>query len=318
MSTVPARRSVLPRHGIAGVALVVAALAFGACGESSMTTSPSGAAGTRVPTPAGRAPACTTAGETWVSPADGATLVCVPSGAFLMGSTADDPTANAASQPRREVRLRGFWIDRTEVTNAAFARCVEADGCPARPTDPGSTGVASKTRSNYYYDPDFADYPVLIYTPDEAIAYCACMGRRLPTEAEWERAAGGSDGRRFPWGDTLDCEHASHFGCTTDTTPVEVPLAGASPVGALNMAGNVAEWVADLLGGWLRADVSGRRSDRPQHRRVPGPAWAEASRAWLATSGDVSRLSGAPAHYFDGQMGFRCATSAVEDDAVSR
>lgn len=126
-----------------------------------------------------RPPACTAIGQTWVAPADGATLVCVPAGPFVMGS--DDQPASA---PRHEVRLSAFWIDRTEVTNARYERCVALGRCPPRPNLPGATGVASKTRTNYYFDPAFAEYPVLIYTPEEAIAYCTCMDRRLPTEAQ--------------------------------------------------------------------------------------------------------------------------------------
>lgn len=249
-------------------------------------------------------PACRSIGQTWVSPGDGVTLVCVPAGTFEMGSSTHE-----VAQPRHEVRLRAFWIDRTELTNANYAVCVTAGWCSARPTQAGSTGVASKTHATYYYDSAFADYPVLIYTSEEAAAYCSCMGRRLPTEAEWEYAAGGPDGRSYPWGETLDCDHASFLSCTTDTTAVDVPLAGASAFGALNMAGNVTEWVNDV---WAEGydpaspvqDPTGPASGPYRTRR--GGGWSSLARDLLVTA----RLSGNPAHYFDGQMGFRCAAAS--------
>lgn len=90
------------------------------------------------------------------------------------------------------------------------------------------------------------------------------MKRRLPTEAEFARAAGGTDGRAYPWGDTLDCDHASYLGCTTDTTDVETPLAGASPVGAPNMAGNVWEWVSDWYSEDYHAESPAEDPTAPQ------------------------------------------------------
>jgi eukaryotic-like serine/threonine-protein kinase len=254
-------------------------------------------------------PACTAIGQTWVARSDGRALVCVPAATGLIGAPADDPAARSDAQPRHEVQLSAFWIDRTEVTNAAYERCVDAQQCPPRPPDPGTTGVASKTRTNYYWDPAFADYPVLIYTPEEAAAYCTCMGRRLPTEAEWERAAGGTDGRRYPWGDALDCDHASYLGCTADTTQVDVPASGASPYGALNLAGNVAEWVSDRYAEDYyavspRVDPTGPATGEVRVRR--GGGFASLPHDLLVST----RISGNPAHYFDGQMGFRCAAGA--------
>lgn len=257
-----------------------------------------------------RPPACTEVGQRWISPKDGVTLVCVPAGSFFMGAAADDPHATGANTPRHLVRLSAYWIDRTEVTNADFEQCVLAGLCPPRSKKPGTTGVASKTQLDYYHDPVYADYPVLLYTPEEAAAYCSCMGRRLPTEAEFERAADGTQAHAYPWNDTLDCAHASYLDCTRDTTDVETPAAGASSFGALNMAGNVWEWVSDWYSenGYATSpidDPTGPLTGEFKVRR--GGGFSSLGRDLLV----IARASGNPAHYFDGQMGVRCAMSAA-------
>ena len=256
-----------------------------------------------------RPPACTEIGQRWVSPSDDETMVCVPGGGFRLGADDDDTHASPNERPRHQVVLSAFWIDRTEVTNRDFEICVELGWCKPRPAQRGTTGVASRTRLDYYHDPAFADFPVLIYTPEEADAYCRCMGRRLPTEAEFEAAARGTDGRRYPWGDELDCLHASYFGCTDDTTDVETPAEGASPYGALNLAGNVWEWASDwysdtAYAGASEVDPTGPTSGEYKVRR--GGGFSSLASDLRATT----RASGDPQHYFDGQMGFRCAVSA--------
>lgn len=160
-------------------------------------------------------------------------MVYVPSGTFLMGSDTGDPD----EAPAHTVYLDGFWIDRTEVTNAAFQKCVAAGAC-SRPLN------ASNSRESYFNNPAFADYPVVYMNYYDAEAYCRWVGKRLPTEAEWEKAARGTDGRRWPWGDTFDPTKLA-LGPGDDTAPVGSNPAGASPYGVLDMAGNVLEWVAD-------------------------------------------------------------------------
>jgi formylglycine-generating enzyme required for sulfatase activity len=225
-----------------------------------------------------------------------------------MGAEDDDPKAKPDTRPLHQVHLDAFWIDRTESTNANFANCVVARVCDPRPARPGTTGVASKSHMNYFYDQLFANYPVLIYEPVDAETYCQCVGRRLPTEAEFERAARGTDGRMYPWGDQLDCEHASYLGCTNDTTDVETPQSGASPYGALNMAGNVWEWVSDWYSEDYYASSSSTNPTGPltgEYKVRRGGGYSSLPRDMRVTS----RASGRAQHYFDGQMGFRCALS---------
>jgi branched-chain amino acid transport system substrate-binding protein len=191
------------------------------------------------------APACNSIGQTWTSPLDGMILVCLPAGEFGMGSNSD----GSDEKPFHKVYLDTFWIDKTEVTNAMFAQFVEGSGY---------LNAGSSTWGN-------PDHPVTEVTWEDAIAYCDWMGRRLPSEAQWEKAARGADGRKYPWGDSPTTGNLANFadmnlnvdvadknvndGYET-TAPVGSYPAGASPYGALDMAGNVWEWVND----WYQPD----------------------------------------------------------------
>lgn len=272
---------------------------------------------------AGPTRACTEIGQTWTSPVDGAILVCIPAGDFLMGAAEDDPQAQANEKPQHRVYLDAFWMDRTEVTNANFAKCVADGACR-----PKIYEVSAKTYTPYAIHPDYQDFPAFLYEADVAAAYCQWAGRRLPTEAEWEKAARGPDGRTYPWGNELDCTKATYYACNPtpkagDSTGsgcgggaqcrmarVDDYQAGASPYGVLNMAGNVWEWVADRYSPDYYATSPARNPTGPAEgefkvRRGGG------SKSLPQDLRVTSRASGSPHHYFDGQMGFRCAASEL-------
>ena len=175
-------------------------------------------------------------GSALISDRDGMTLLYVPAGEFSMGSE------NGASdeRPVHKINLDAYWIDRTEVTNALYDKCVREGQC-----NPLS-GTHSTTRNFYYGSVVYEDYPVIFVTWEDAQAYCSWAGRRLPTEAEWEKAARGVDGRTYPWGnDPPDNDLLNYNAAIGDTTEVGKYPKGASPYGALDMAGNGWEWVQD-------------------------------------------------------------------------
>ena len=176
-----------------------------------------------------------------------ADIVLIPAGSFQMGC---DPNHNQGNlcdgdNPLHTVHLDTYQIDKNLVTNAQYAQCVTAGGC----TVPSDT--SSSTHISYYGNATYSNYPVIWMTWNQASAFCSWTGKRLPTEAEWEKAArGSSDTRPYPWGDTApNCTLAnfknSTGDCVGDTTAVGSYPSGASPYGVLDMAGNVWEWVND-------------------------------------------------------------------------
>jgi len=176
-------------------------------------------------------------------------MVAVPEGSFQMGC---DPTHNdgvvcdADELPLHTVFLSAYQIDKYEVTNGQYAECVSVGACVA------PSSASSRTQTSYFGNPTFANYPVIFVSWYDAANYCAWVGKRLPTEAEWEKAARGTTVRAFPWGDTTpSCSLTNYnYSCSEDTTAVGSFTAGVSPYGALDMAGNVWEWVSD----WYKSD----------------------------------------------------------------
>ena len=157
-------------------------------------------------------------------------MVFIPSGEFHMGSLEDDRFAEGDEEPQRVINLPAFYIDKLEVSNIEYKRFTDATGC--RTPEHWKDG-------EYAEGTDF--YPVAEVSWYEATAYAKWVGKRLPTEAEWEKASRGTDARRFPWGDEFDQDFANR---EKDFEPVASYFEGASPYEALNMAGNVAEWTA--------------------------------------------------------------------------
>jgi len=163
-------------------------------------------------------------------------MVYVPEGSFEMGSI----TGDEDEKPVRLIYLDAYWIDKYEVTNAQYAQCVSEGAC----TRPGST--SSYTRENYFGNASYTDYPVVHITWYQAQNYCQWTGGNLPTEAQWEKAARGTDKREYPWGNEVpDYDRANYDLSIGDTTSVGSYSSGASPYGAMDLAGNVGEWVQD-------------------------------------------------------------------------
>jgi len=237
-------------------------------------------------------------GSTKISPIDGAMMVYVPAGEFTMGSNDGD----SDEKPVHTVYLDAFWIDKYEVTNALYKKCVDAGKC-----SPPSES-RSYTRSSYYGNTQYDNYPVIYVTWENANQYCTWANKKLPTEAQWEKAARGTDGRTYPWGSTFDSTklNSSYSNPRTgDTTAVGSYPSGASSYGAMDMVGNVLEWVADWYGENYYASSPKSNPTGPttgQYRVVRGGSWYFQS-GKLST---VGRDKGNPvSRVYD--LGFRCA-----------
>lgn len=252
---------------------------------------------------------------------DGMAVLFVPAGEFRMGRA-----GGAASEaPAHAVVLAGFWIDRTEVTNAQYALFLDAVGNQAEGGAPWLRVEHSPCRieqvdGRFLPEAEYADHPVTEVTWYGAAAYCAWAGGRLPTEAEWEYALRGPDGMLYPWGDEFDgsrlnyCDAACGYGWAdasvddgfSGTAPVGSFSAGASWVGALDLAGNASEWVADWYG-----DYPSRRQRNPtgpasgDHKVARGGGWFSIP-DWVS---GTYRLDLAPVDA-GGDLGFRCAQGA--------
>lgn len=235
--------------------------------------------------------------------ADGGELVLVPAGTFLMGRN------------RREVYISDFYIERYPVTNQQFEAFLKVTGY--RPTDPQAHRFLSHWRGRTC-PKKLRRHPVVFVSWLDARAYCAWAGRRLPSEAEWEKAARGTDGRKYPWGRTEPrSEHASFGRQHNSTVPVDHHQAGASPYGIVNMAGNVGEWCEDVddpsfyLTGPERNPCNSENpgenlGENPGDGRcvVRGGGWMYDARS-LRT---YARVSFDP-YYRIGAVGFRCVQS---------
>lgn len=271
-------------------------------------------------------------GSTLVSPIDGMTMVFVPAGEFKMGAN----PGLTDEQPVHTVMLDSYWLDKTEVTNALYSQCVRAGKCD-RPNIRGSyeDPVISM---GYFDDPESQDHPVAFVSWNDAKDYCAWAGRRLPTEAEWEKAAiwdpVSKEQQIYPWGNEFNCKMGNYDDETLldaslmpetypncDGFPRSSPVGsfpqGASLYGALDMGGNVWEWVNDAF---IETDPF---TDYPNYYAIspiynpPGvdPALSEyrvlRGGSWNFTYGagrGAYRLWHGLDDSYDG-IGFRCASS---------
>lgn len=235
-------------------------------------------------------------GSTQISPKDGMAMVYVPAGEFKMGSEDGD----LDEEPSHLVYLDSFWIDRTEVTNKQYAICLSAHKC----TPP--TIAASSTHSKYFGNSQFDDYPVIYVNWKQAYTYCLWAGRRLPTEAEWEKAARGIDVHTFPWGDNTPNNNLLNYARTIwDTTAVSRYPDGVSPYGAYDMAGNVEEWVSSLFEPYPYNALDGRENLNSSSKRViRGGSWY----SYFYSVRSSNRVMNVPT-YTSKDLGFRCAQS---------
>ena len=232
--------------------------------------------------------------------------VYVPAGEFSMGFDGGEDN----KKPVHTVYLDEYWIDQTEVTNAQYTLCVTAGSCE-EPLDFNSQ------ISDGFEDSRYANFPIAFVDWNQAKAYCAWAGRSLPTEAEWEKAARGTDGRIYPWGSEFDGEKVNYcdVNCWGDwrdpnnndgyatTSPVGTYPNGASPYGALDMAGNVYEWVLDWSGQYPNEYQSNPLGpDAGTEHILRGGSWGD-DRDHVST---VIRSDEAPDFRRD-FIGFRCA-----------
>jgi formylglycine-generating enzyme required for sulfatase activity len=234
-----------------------------------------------------------------ITDGSGVKMVLVPAGPFKMGSN-----LYSREQPLHKVDLDyDFYIDQYEVTNAQYIACQDDGSC----TPPNNTG--STNRAEYYGHPAYENYPVIYVDWEQARRYCAWRGdgTRLPTEAEWEKAARGTDGRTYPWGEHIACHLTNYWGvhgaCKGDTVPVGQYPAGVSPYGAFDMGGNVWEWVQSEHQDYpYRADDGRENLNSTNARVLRGGSWDDVDTYIRA----ADRISSDPAFTGSG-LGFRCA-----------
>jgi formylglycine-generating enzyme required for sulfatase activity len=222
-------------------------------------------------------------------------MVEIPAGTFMMGS--DD--GGREDKPAHEVDLPAYEIDKFEVTNTDFAVFVQSTGyqTDAEKQDKQSWRDAFKEGREAH--------PVVKVTWNDAVAYCEWAGKRLPTEAEWEKAARGAEALRYPWGNEWDPSKANVKETGLRSTAVVGSFgAGASPFGVEDMVGNVWEWTSD----WYQAypgNTSGDRYYGEQCRVTRGGGWFDDEPQ--ATT--FNRNCGVPDKTINDDLGFRCARS---------
>lgn len=251
--------------------------------------------------------------QTAVRAPDRKVMVFVPAGEFLMGSSDSDATAADDEKPQHPIHLDAFWIDQTEITYNEYERCVRAGACsPATVHNKNFAG---------------ARLPVVGVNWYQAATYCQWAGARLPTEAEWEKAARGTDGRLYPWGNNFDGRRLNYCdtNCVADwrdrsaddgygyTAPVGNYPEGASPYGVLDMSGNVWEWTADWYSPDAYAYSSYSNPGGPKQglqRVIRGGSWYYRGPALRV----ARRHKDVPTSSYD-NIGFRCV---IADKQVQR
>jgi formylglycine-generating enzyme required for sulfatase activity len=239
---------------------------------------------------------------------DGMEMAYVPAGEFLMGTSDADAPPAWNEKPEHTLYLDAFWIDRTEVSNAQYRRCVDAGACQA-PLECSLLPESHSDPNPTYDDASKRDHPVVCVTWHHAKAYCSWVGARLPTEGEWEKAARGPDGRKYPWGNRApDCARANFSECIGSTAPVGSYPRGASAYGVLDMVGNVLEWVSTRWAESPYDPYDGREDQAEAGVRVQ-----RSCRYWdpPAQAKPTYRYGGVASNKYE-ELGFRCARSVSE------
>jgi len=239
---------------------------------------------------------------------DGAPMIRVPAGQFPMGVPKGDRDGGRDEYPRHDVQLDAYYIDKYEVTHGRYAEFVKATGhrIPENPKN------SKRTLWSDHLSDALAERPVINVDWHDADAYCRWAGKRLPTEAEWEKAARGTDDRRFPWGNVEPTHKHLNFNQQWQGEKTLMPVgsyeAGKSPFGAYDMAGNVWEWVAD----WY--DPLYYEKSPPTNPKGPeaGTYKVLRSSGWSVETPLVrlfTRVKSDPVNRND-STGFRCAADA--------
>jgi len=223
---------------------------------------------------------------------DGSTLVYIPSSEFVMGNGGSDA-------PIRTVAVDSFWMYQTKVTNRMYAQCVAVGACSAPTQELGGP---------VFSNPEYANHPVVGVSWDQSQSYCGWAQGQLPTEAQWEKAARGTDGNAYPWGnDVPGCDLLNLGYCSGRTSEVDAFSRGLSPYGLYDMAGNIFEWVSDWYGEAYYASAPTTNPTGPEsgeYRTIRGSSFET----------DLDQAESAIRHYLNPSnhrrdTGFRCAVS---------
>jgi formylglycine-generating enzyme required for sulfatase activity len=273
-------------------------LALFLCATLTLTVAAEGPRVFRTPQPPARAQR----GDVWISPRDGAPMVFVPAGEFLMGS--NDSRSDPDERPVHRVYLDAFWIDKYEVTNERFERFTKATKYVTE--DEKADWMNWRT----FFEPGQENDPVRWVNFPDIAAYARWAGKQLPTEAQWEKAARGTDGRPYPWGTKWDGSRLNLADCFCVVTKVGTYAAGMSPYGAHDLLGNVREWCRD----WYDPHYYSHSPRRNPTGPPSGKARVCRGGAWDMVDGSIgyrvfARQSVRP-QGGDDLTGFRCVRPA--------
>jgi formylglycine-generating enzyme required for sulfatase activity len=225
-------------------------------------------------------------------------MILIPAGPFTMGQDGSKPK----NGPAHEVDLPAYEIDRFEVTNDEFAYFVEQAGYVTYAEQNSSKNWTNAAEGK-------GNHPVVYVTWDDATKYCEWAGKRLPTEAEWEKAARGDDGRAYPWGNEFNPANGNFYeGGIRGTTAVGSFPAGASPYGVEDVAGNVREWVEDYFLAYPGAAPDADPFFGEENRVNRGGGWFDGEDGEVVTT--YNRNAGPPGISANDDIGFRCARDA--------